>query len=164
MTRQIPLRILEATEKDIPLILEFIREHAEYERALDRFTATEEILRATLFGPRPHAQAVIARLDEAPAGFAMYFFSCSSYTGLPNLFLEDIFVRPVYRGSSVGRELFAFLARRAIERGCGRMEWYVLNWNEPAIGFYEKLGAAPVRAWTIFHLEKDKMDELAKLA
>jgi GNAT superfamily N-acetyltransferase len=159
-----PVRVDEATEEDVPLILQFIREHAEYEKALDRLTATEELLRQTLFGPQPCAEALIARVGEEPAGFAMFYFSCSSYTALPNLYLEDIFVRPSFRGSGVGKKLLALLARRAIERGCGRMEWCVLSWNEPAIRFYEELGAKPVRDWTVFHMAKEEMSELAELA
>jgi len=164
MTLRAALRIEEATEKDVPLILHFIRELAEYEKELVRVTVTEEILRETLFGPRPYAEVLIAYSGEEPAAFAIYFFSYSSFTGLPNLYLEDIFVRPNFRGSGLGKELLAFIARGASERGCGRMEWSVLNWNKSAIGFYEKLGAAPVRDWTVFHLAKDKMDELGTRA
>ena len=119
-------------------------------------------MRATLFGPRHYAEALIAYIGEEPAAFAIYFFSYSSFTGLPNLYLEDIFVRPTHRGSGVGKELFAFLARRGGEHGCGRMEWSVLNWNESAIGFYKRLGAAPVRNWTVFHLAKEEMQKLAQ--
>ncbi len=154
------LRIEEATAADVPLILAFIRELAEYERVPDRVTATEETLRATLFGARPGAEVVIVYELDAPVAFAIYFFSYSSFTGLPNLYLEDIFVRPAWRGAGVGRQLFAFLARRAHARGCGRMEWSVLNWNAPAIAFYEKLGAQPVRDWTVFHLNQDEMEKL----
>jgi GNAT superfamily N-acetyltransferase len=164
MSTRPPLRVQEASEKDVPLILDFIRELADYERALERVTATEAVLRETLFGPNPYAKALIAYLDEQPAAFAIYFFSYSSFTGLPNLYLEDIFVRPAFRGSGVGKEMFGCLARRAAERGCGRMEWAVLNWNEPAIGFYKNLGATPVRDWTVFHLTKDELDKLANLA
>ena len=163
MTTRPPLRIQEATEQDVPLILDFIRELAQYEKALDRVSATEESLRATLFGPKPYAEALIVYQSEQPVAFAIYFFSYSSFTGLPNLYLEDIFVRPAFRGSGVGRELIAFLARRASERGCGRMEWSVLNWNESAIAFYQKLGAEPVNDWTVFHLAKDEMEKLAKV-
>lgn len=155
-----PLRIDAATDRDVPLILAFIRELADYERALDRVTATEDMLRAALFGPEVHAECVIAYEREEPVAFALYFFSYASFSGLPNLYLEDIFVRPAARGSGVGRQLFAFLARRAGERGCGRMEWAVLNWNAPAIAFYEKLGAEPMRDWTVFHLNKDEMEKL----
>ena len=155
------LRIEAATENDVPLILAFIRELAEYERELDRVTATEEILRKTLFGAKPDAECVIAYEGDAPVAFAIYFFIYSSFSASPNLYLEDIFVRPDSRGSGVGRQLFAFLAQRAGERGCGRMEWAVLNWNEPAIAFYERLGAEPVRDWTVFHLNKEEMQKLA---
>lgn len=161
MTARPPLRIREATQEDVPLILNFIRELAEYEQALDRVSATEEILRATLFGLKRYADALIAYIDKEPAAFAIYFFSYSSFTGLPNLYLEDIFVRAAYRRLGVGKDLLAFLVRRAKEQGCGRLEWSVLNWNKSAIGFYEKLGAEPVLDWTVFHLADDEMDELA---
>jgi GNAT superfamily N-acetyltransferase len=161
---RLPLRIEEAREKDIPLILQFIRELADYEKELVRVTATEEILRTTLFGPAPYAQSAIGYVGEEPAAFAIYFFSYSSFTGLPSLYLEDIFVRPTFRGFGVGKKLLAFLARRAREHGCGRMEWSVLNWNQPAIGFYKRLGAAPVRDWTVFHLAKEDMEDLASFA
>ncbi len=150
-TRLPPLRIEEAREKDVSLILQFIRELAEYEKELARVTATQEILRATLFGPEPYAKTAIVYVGEEPAAFAIYFFSYSSFSGLPGLYLEDIFVRPAFRGRGVGKELFTFLARR-------------VNWNESAIGFYEKLGAAPVSDWTVFHLAKEEMEELAKPA
>ncbi|HEV7682678.1 MAG TPA: GNAT family N-acetyltransferase [Pyrinomonadaceae bacterium] len=158
------LRVTEATKKDVPLLLRLIRDHAEYERALDRLSVTEDRLNALLFGVQPGAAVLIAYVGEEPAGFAMYYFSCSSYTGLPNLYLEDIFVTPAQRGSGVGKKLLAALTLRASERGCGRMEWCVLSWNEPAVGFYEKLGALAVRDWTVFHMGKDAMDELAKVA
>jgi len=156
-----PLRIKQATKEDIPLILTFIHELAEHERALDRVSATEEVLLVTLFGPTPYAEAVIAYENGEPVAFALYFFSYTSFSALPALYLEDIFVRPTTRRSGVGRQLFAFLAHRAIERNCARMEWSVLNWNELAIGFYEKLSAEPVRDWTVFHLSKEKMTQLA---
>jgi GNAT superfamily N-acetyltransferase len=151
-------QIEDATEKDVALILQFIRELAEYERSADRVSATEDVLRLTLFGGEQNAHAVIAYRGQEPVAFAIYFFSYSSFSGLPNLYLEDIFVRPAHRGLGLGKELFAFLARRAGERGCGRMEWSVLNWNESAIAFYRKLGAEPVRDWTVFHLAKDRLE------
>lgn len=164
MAARIPLRIEQATEEDISLVLDFIRELALYERALDRVTATEEALRATLFGPSPYAKAVIAYDGVEPVAFAIYFFSYSSFSAQPSLYLEDIFVRPACRGLGRGKELFGFLARQASEHGCGRMEWSVLNWNEAAIAFYRKLGADPVRDWTVFHLAKEELEELAKPA
>lgn len=160
MTKRVPLRIKQATQEDVPLLLSFISELAQYEEALDRVSATEEGLRATLFGSRPYAEGVIAYEDNEPVAFALYFFSYTSFSALPGLYLEDIFVRPAARGSGIGRELFAFLAQKAIERNCARIEWSVLNWNESAIRFYEKLGAEPVRDWTVFHLSRDLLDQL----
>lgn len=162
MTTRPSLQFREATKNDIALILYFVRELAEYERSEDRVIATEETLRKSLFGSRPFAHAFIVYQDGDPVAFAIYFFSFSSFYGLPNLYLEDIFVRPAFRGIGLGREVFAYLSRIAIEKGCGRMEWSVLNWNEPAIGFYKELGAEPVRDWTVFHLGRDQMEELAK--
>jgi GNAT superfamily N-acetyltransferase len=164
MAARVLIQIEEATEQDVPLILRFIRALAEYEKAVDRVSATEEILRATLFGARPYAKAIIVYAGREPAAFAIYFFSYSSFSGLPKLYLEDIFVLPAYRGLGVGKQLLAFLAARASELGCGRMEWSVLNWNESAMAFYGKLGAEPVNDWTVFHLAKKEMDELAKFA
>lgn len=160
MTEATTLQIRRATKEDVPLILTFIRELAEYERALDRVTATESGLGATLFGPRPYAQALIAFANTEPVAFALYFFSYTSFSAQPALYLEDIFVRPTARGSGFGRQLFAFLAQRAIEANCARMEWSVLNWNSPAFGFYENLGAEPVRDWTVFHLSREKLYQL----
>ena len=161
MTAPAPLRIKDATPEDIPVVLSFIRELAQYERSEDRVVVTEETLRANLFGSNPYAHAVIAYTGEDAVAFAIYFFSYSSFLGRPNLYLEDIFVRPAFRGSGIGKELFVFLSHRAIEHDCGRMEWSVLNWNEPSIAFYEKLGAKPVRDWTVFHLERAHIDKLA---
>jgi len=120
-------------------------------------------LRATLFGPRPYVEAIIGFENDDPVAFAIYFFTYTSFAGLPSLYLEDIFVRPASRGLGVGRELLAFLARRASQRGCGRMEWSVINRNEPAMAFFKELGAEPVNDWTVFRLGKDKLEELAML-
>lgn len=163
MVQRAALRIEEATEESVPLILAFIRELAEYEKVLDRVSVTEESLLVTLFGPNPFVDAIIAYENDEPVAFAIYFFTYTSFTGLPSLYLEDIFVRPASRGAGVGRQLLAFLARRASQRGCGRMEWSVVNWNKPAMGFYRKLGAEPVNDWTVFRLAKDKLEELARL-
>jgi GNAT superfamily N-acetyltransferase len=156
-----PIRIEQAVDADIPLILAFIHELAQHERALDRVSATEEGLRVTLFGPRPYAEAVIARDNDQAVAFALYYFTYTSFSALPGLYLEDIFVRPSARGSGLGRRLIVFLAQKAIERNCARMEWSVLNWNEQAIRFYEKLSAEPVLDWTVFHLSREKMAQLA---
>jgi GNAT superfamily N-acetyltransferase len=158
------IHIEEAVEADIPLILAFIQELAQYERALDRVTATEEGLRVTLFGPRPYAEAVIARENQKPVGFALYYFSYTSFSAQPGLYLEDIFVRPPARGLGIGFQLIKFLAQKAIETNCARMEWSVLNWNEHAIRFYEKVSAEPVLDWTVFHLSAEKMARLIRVA
>ena len=156
------IRIEQATQEDIPLILSFIHELARYERALDRVSATEETLRVTLFGPRPYAEAVIARENGEALAFALYYFSFASFSARPGLYLEDIFVRPSARDSGIGRQLIAFLAHKAIELDCARMEWSVLNWNEQAIRFYQKLSADPITDWTVFHLSREKMAQLTK--
>lgn len=158
------IHIEQAVEADIPLILAFIQELAQYERAQDRVSATEERLRVTLFGPRPYAEAVIARENQKPVGFALYYFSYTSFSARPGLYLEDIFVRPAARGSGIGFQLIRFLAQKAIERNCARMEWSVLNWNEQAIRFYEKVSAEPVLDWTVFHLAAEKMARLVSVA
>lgn len=155
------LRIEQATEADVPLLLTFIRELAEYEKAPERVSTNEERLRATLFGPRPYAEAVIAFIEAQPVGFAIYYLTYQSSTGLPGLYLEDVLVREMWRGSGLGRQMLAFLARKAKEHGCGRMEWCVLKWNEPAMSFYRKLGAEPVSKWIAFNLSRDKLKELA---
>ena len=163
MAERNSLRIEEATEKDVPLILSFIRELAQYEKALDKVTATEEGLRVALFGTRPYAEAVIVYKGSEPVAFAIYFFSFTSFSARPCLYLEDILVRHASRGSGVGYKLFAFLAQRAIERDCARMEWAVLNWNQPAINFYNRLGAVPVNDWTVFRLSDENLEHLANI-
>jgi GNAT superfamily N-acetyltransferase len=155
------LQIEKATAEDTPLILSFIHELAKYERALDRVSANEESLRVTLFGPRPYAESVIARENGEAVAFALYYFSYTSFSARPALYLEDIFVRPKARESGVGHQLIAFLAKKAIEADCARMEWSVLNWNEQAIRFYKNFSAEPVNDWTVFHLSREKMAQLA---
>jgi GNAT superfamily N-acetyltransferase len=157
-----PLRIEPATRADVPLILGFIRELAEYERLLDRVVATEALLREQLFGERPAAEVVLARWQAEPAGFALFFHNFSTFVGRRGLYLEDLFVRPAYRGKGVGRALLAFLARTAQLRGCGRLEWSVLDWNEAAIGFYRSLGAEPMSDWTVYRLEGAPLAALAQ--
>lgn len=155
------LRIERTTEKDVPLILKFILELAEYEKLSDSVTATEDRLRSALFGPQPLAQAVIAYDNEAPVAFAVYFLTYSTFSSRPGIYLEDIYVRPPHRRLGVGHQLFSFLAREAIERGCTRLELAVLNWNQQPIGFYEKLGAKPNNEWTVFRLSETNLQELA---
>jgi GNAT superfamily N-acetyltransferase len=154
-------KIRESTVDDVPIILQLIRDLAEYERAPKAVVATEEGLREVLFGKRPSAEVVLAFENEQPVGFAVFFHNFSTWLGRPGLYLEDLFVRPEARGKGYGRALLVHLAKIAAERGCGRMEWAVLDWNEPAIQFYRTLGAAPNAEWTIFRLTRDKIEKLA---
>jgi len=146
------IRVARAEESQIPLILSFIRKLAEYERLSHKVTVDEALLRKSLFGPRPAAEVAIAHLDEQPAGFAVYFHNFSTFAGRPGLYLEDLFVEPQLRGKGIGKSLLAYLARLAEERGCARVDWAVLDWNEPAKRFYRKLGAEPMDDWTIYRL------------
>jgi GNAT superfamily N-acetyltransferase len=150
-----------ATPADVPLILRFIRELAEYERLAHEVVATEDGLRDTLFGARPYAEVVIAEEGGEPAGFALFFHNYSTFLGRPGIYLEDLYVRPELRGKGTGRALLAHLARLAVERGCGRLEWWVLDWNEPAIRFYRALGAQPMDDWTVFRVTGDALKRLA---
>lgn len=155
-------RIVSATERDVPLILHFIRALAEYERLADQVSATEATIREELFGERPVAEAVIAYDGDEPVGFALFFHNFSTFVGRRGLYLEDLFVKPEARGKGVGRRLLNHLASLAKERRCGRMEWAVLDWNEPAIKFYRSLGAAPMDEWTVFRLSGDALERLAR--
>jgi len=158
------IRIEMATDADVPLILSFIRELAQYERLLDRVHATEGRLRESLFGSRRLAEAIIAYRNDEPVAFAVYFFNFSTFEGRPGLYLEDIFVRPAFRRSGIGRQLFAYLANKAQESGCSRIELSVLNWNEEAIRFYNRLEAEPVQEWTVFRLSADALKKLGSNA
>jgi GNAT superfamily N-acetyltransferase len=151
-----------ATPADTPQILRFIRALAEYERLLDRVSATEAALGAALFGPRPYAEVVIAEDGGTPVGFALFFHTFSTFLGQPGIYLEDLFVIPPARGRGVGRALLAHLAQLAVARGCGRVEWAVLDWNRPAIGFYESLGARPNQEWTVYRLSGEPLVTLAE--
>jgi GNAT superfamily N-acetyltransferase len=150
-----------ATVGDVPIILELIRALATYERAPNEVTATEEGLVDVLFGKKPAAEVLLAFEGNRAVGFAVYFYNFSTWLGRPGLYLEDLFVSPEDRGKGYGRALLVRLAQIARDRGCGRMEWAVLDWNEPAIKFYGKLGANPMHEWTVFRLTGD---EIAKLA
>src|SRR6478672_1465229 len=154
-------KIRDATVADIPIILQLIRDLATYERAPNDVIATEKGLHEVLFGAEPAAKVVIAFENTEPIGFAVYFFNFSTWLGRPGLYLEDLFVRPEVRGRGYGRALLVRLAQIAAERGCGRMEWAVLDWNEPAIQFYRKLGARPNDDWTIFRLTREGIAQLA---
>ena len=153
--------IREASEGDVPLILSFIKELAEYERLPREVVATEDLLRESLFGERPYAEVLISTHDGVPAGFALFFHSFSTFLGKPGIYLEDLYVRPEFRGAGIGRALLARLAKKAKERGCGRLEWSVLDWNEPSIAFYEKLGASARDGWTVYRLTSEALENLA---
>ena len=155
------LEIRAATEEDVPLILSLIKELAEYERLSHEVVATEEALRDSLFGERPVAEVLIGQLGDEPVGFALFFHNFSTFLGKPGIYLEDLYVRPEFRGAGIGRALLVHLARLARERGCGRLEWSVLDWNEPAIGFYKKIGASPVSGWTVYRVTGEALDDMA---
>ena len=156
------VRIVRATERDVPVILQMIRDLAEYERMADEVVATETSIRESLFGAHPDAEVIIAYTDDQPSGFALYFHNYSTFLGRRGLYLEDLFVKPSFRGRGIGKRLLVELARIAVERGCGRFEWSVLDWNEPAIGFYKTLGAQPMDSWTIFRVTEDALTRLAQ--
>jgi GNAT superfamily N-acetyltransferase len=151
-----------ATVADVPIILQLIRDLATYERAPNDVTATEKQLVDVLFGEKPGAEVLLAFEEDEPVGFAVFFHNFSTWLGKPGLYLEDLFVKPEHRGKGYGRRLLVDLARIAQDRGCGRMEWAVLDWNEPAIQFYRKLNAKPMDEWTVFRLTGDGIDRLAQ--
>src|SRR5574341_2025319 len=155
------IRLAPATERDVPLILQLITALAEYEKLPHEVTATETALRDTLFGPSPAAEVVIAYADGEAAGFAVWFHNYSTFLARPGLYLEDLFVHPKWRGRGIGKALLTYLAKIAVTRGCGRMKWAVLDWNELAIGFYRGLGARPLDGWHVFRLTGDALSRLA---
>jgi GNAT superfamily N-acetyltransferase len=154
------VRIEPATEHDVPVLLRLIRELAAYERLDDTVQASEASLHAALFGPEPSSEAVLALAGDEPVGFALWFHSFSTFLARRGLYVEDLFVVPAWRGRGVGRRLLAHLARIAVARNCGRMEWSVLDWNEPAIRFYRSLGAEPMDEWTVYRLTGDALARL----
>ena len=147
---------------DVPLVYAFIRELAEYERLSQQVTATEADIRNALFGERPVAEALLAYYKNEPVGFAVYFTSFSTFVGRPGIYLEDIYIKPDMRGKGFGRALLVYLARLARQRHCGRMEWSVLDWNEPAIKFYKNLGAQAMDEWTVYRLTGKALERLAE--
>jgi GNAT superfamily N-acetyltransferase len=151
-----------ARVEDVPIILELICNLATYERAPNEVTATEEQLADVLFGERPAAEVLLAFEGKSPVGFAVFFHNFSTWLGRPGLYLEDLFVKPEKRGKGYGRALLVELAKIARDRGCGRMEWAVLDWNESAIKFYRALGAKPMEEWTVFRLTRDGIARLAQ--
>src|SRR6478736_10185261 len=164
MKEIIDFQIRPARVQDVPIILELIRDLATYERAPNEVTATDEQLVDVLFGERPVAEVLLAFEGQSPVGFAVYFYNFSTWLGRPGLYLEDLFVKPENRGKGYGRALLVELAKIARDRGCGRMEWAVLNWNEPAIEFYQALGAKPMDEWTVFRLTREEIARLAEAA
>ena len=162
MTQEGRFSIKPATVDDVGLVLEFVKGLAEYEQMADEVAATEEDLKESLFGPETVAEAVIGYHGDEPAGFALFFFQYSTFTGRPSLYLEDIFVLPQWRGRGLGRKLMGYLAKTALDRKCRRLEWSVLDWNESAIGFYKGLGAGPVDGWTTYRLAGEALEKLAQ--
>ncbi len=153
--------IAPVTAGDVPVLWSLIRGLAEYERLLEQFVATEDGLRASLTGPSPSAEALVARVGGEPVGFALFFHNYSTFLARRGLYLEDLFVLPAWRGRGIGKRLFARVARVAAERGCGRLEWSVLDWNEPAIRFYRGLGAEALDGWTVYRLTGSALQRAA---
>ena len=161
MTQASALEISPAKAADVPLILSLINELAEYEKLRHESIATEASIHKALFGPKPSAEAVIARFDAEPAGFALFFHNFSTFLGKPGLYLEDLFVRPAYRGRAIGKSLLSYLAALAVERDCGRFQWQVLDWNKPSRDFYERLGAQADAAWVNYRMTGEALRRLA---
>jgi GNAT superfamily N-acetyltransferase len=164
MEEDTDFQIRPARVDDVPIILQLIRDLATYELAPEEVVATKEQLVDVLFGERPAAEVLLAFEKEAPVGFALYFYNFSTWLGRPGLYLEDLFVKPERRGKGYGRALLVELAKIASDHGCGRMEWAVLDWNEPAIKFYRALGATPMHEWTVFRLTREEIAKLANAA
>jgi GNAT superfamily N-acetyltransferase len=154
-------QISKATEKDVPAILDLIRQLSEYERLSDQVTANEQKLRDTLFGERPAAEVLLATVEGETLGFAVFFTNYSTFLAKPGIYLEDLFVKEPARGNGIGTALLEHLAKLAVERGCGRMEWSVLDWNGPSIRFYESLGAVAMNEWRTFRLSGEPLQKLA---
>jgi GNAT superfamily N-acetyltransferase len=156
------LTIRPAAADEIPLVLEFIRELAVYERLEHKMSATAEDLATALFGPRPYAEVVFACLEGTPVGFALFFHTFSTLLGKPAIYLEDLFVRPKARGRGISKRLLSWLARTALERGCARLEWVVLDWNAPSIAFYRSVGAVAHDGWTAMRVSGAALEQLAR--
>lgn len=155
------LTIRPAEKTDIPLILQFIRELAEYEKLLDQAVATDADLLRDGWGPEPKFRCIVAQWDGAPAGFGLYFFNYSTFQGRPGLYVEDVFVRPEFRGRGIGKAIFIHLAKEAMCQNCGRFQWQVLDWNQPAIDFYDSLGAKTMKQWLTMRVEGEALKALA---
>ena len=155
------LSIRPATPADLSLIAQFIRDLADYEKLAHEVRFDEAVMGEKLFGARPYAEVIIGEIDGEPQGFALFFHNFSTFEGKPGVYLEDLFVRPAARGSGLGKALLSRLAAIAVERDCARLEWSVLDWNEPAIGFYKKLGARLMDEWTVMRVDGDALTGLA---
>jgi GNAT superfamily N-acetyltransferase len=155
------IRIRSATRDDVAVVAELIRGLARYEKLEHEVVMTEDLLSAGLFGDRPYAEVLLAVDEDRPVGFALFFHNFSTFLGRPGIYLEDLFVVPEERGSGVGRAMLEHLARLAVDRGCGRLEWAVLDWNRDAIAFYERLGARPNSDWTVYRLTGEALTTLA---
>lgn len=154
--------ITRATEKDIPLLLQFIKDIADYEKLPHEVTATEQQLRDSVFSASSNIEVYFALQNGEAVAYAVIFYNFSSFLGKQGMYLEDLFVKPEHRGTGLGKYLLRFLARRAVEKNCGRMEWSVLDWNEPAIGFYKRIGAVPMDEWTVFRLTEKALHTFAE--
>jgi GNAT superfamily N-acetyltransferase len=159
--KTVNLDIRPATASQVRLVMNFIKEMAEYERLTHEVVADEDILRENLFGKNRSAEAVIGYYKKKPVGYAMFFYNFSSFTGRPGLYIEDIYVKTEHRGKGFGRALLLYLARLARDKECARMEWAVLTWNEPAINFYKKMGAVSMDEWRVFRLSGESLKKLA---
>jgi GNAT superfamily N-acetyltransferase len=155
------IRIRSATKEDVPVLAELIRGLARYEKLEHQVVMTEDLLAAGLFGERPYAEVLLAVDEDRPVGFALFFHNFSTFLGRPGIYLEDLFVVPEERTSGIGRALLEHLARLTVDRGCGRLEWAVLDWNRDAIAFYERLGARPNSDWTVYRLTGEALATLA---
>ncbi len=162
-TKNQDITIRFASEEDVPLILSLIRGLAEYEKLTEDVIVTEQLLKENLFSKRRMAEVLIAEYKNEPAGFALFFHNFSTFIGKPGIYLEDLLVKPELRGKGIGKLLLAYLGKLAQERDCGRIEWSVLDWNEPAIQFYKKLGAKPMDEWTVFRVTGESIGKLAEL-
>jgi GNAT superfamily N-acetyltransferase len=151
-----------ATKKDVPVILDFVTKLADYERLSDEVVATEELLQRTLFGQRRTAEVAIGYFNSDPVGFVLFFHNFSTFLGRSGIYIEDLFVDESFRRRGFGRALLTHVAKLAAARQCGRLEWSVLDWNEPAVNFYKKLGAMPMTEWTVFRVTGDKLRQLAE--
>jgi GNAT superfamily N-acetyltransferase len=151
-----------ATAAEVPVILNFIRDLATYEKLAHEVTATEELLQRTLFGPQPRAEVLLAAEGDTYVGFAVFFHNFSTFLGKPGIYLEDLFVRPEFRGRGYGKALMIYIARLARERDCGRFEWSVLDWNQPSLNFYASIGAKPLNDWTIQRMTGEALASLAE--